>query len=116
MLVVDWIAAGGDNRVPFLAAASRVLDEGFLSRCPACGKKVLRAYFHIFNDRQGTGTLWVWCACCHVTIHLPRVELKKDILRDPFAHLGMEDFAALELAEEGLLDRLDQLWDDGLIG
>jgi hypothetical protein len=37
-------------------------------------------------------------------------------LRDPFAHLTLEQFAELELDEsENLLDRLDRLWEAGEI-
>jgi hypothetical protein len=35
---------------------------------------------------------------------------------DPFAGLDLEEFAALELApDEGILDRVDRMWEEGAL-
>lgn len=104
----QWIHAGGEYQVPFLAAASRAL-RGDPGACPKC-KAPLRAYFHAFRAREGNGTLWVWCTACRLHTHAPRVQPLVTFL-DPFASLSLVDFARLESqSDPSFFDRLEALW------
>jgi hypothetical protein len=110
-----WVEAGGEWQVPFMIAAGRVL-KGEQVRCPKCGAATLRHYFHAFDKRESRGTLWVWCPACHTSCHLPRVVPTGPPQADPFADLDLEEFAALELApDEGILDRVDRMWEEGTL-
>lgn len=105
--------AGGDYQLPYLNAAGRCLRGERNVVCPKCGQGRLRSYFHMMNRDKGTGTLWVWCNLCKTKTHLPRVRFPHGAC-EPFAHLSLVDFAALELdAKLPWMDRLDQLWEDG---
>jgi hypothetical protein len=109
-----WIHAGGEYQIPFMAAASRALREA-LPACPRCAA-ALRAYFHVINRRQATGTIWVWCDSCGTHVHLPRVKPVRSFV-DPFAALPDDGFIALETnREETFLDRLERMWNDGTLG
>jgi len=111
-----WAEAGGQNHFAFMGAASRILNGDNKINCPKCAKGTLRFYFHIFDKKKGTGTLWVWCHFCRTNTHLPRVILKARNIRDPFINMSLEEFAQLELSEtDNFIDRLDLLWDEGKI-
>jgi hypothetical protein len=108
-----WIHAGGEYQIPFMAAASRALREP-LPACPRCGA-ALRAYFHVINRNQSTGTIWVWCGSCGTHVHLPRVRPVR-IFVDPFAALPDAEFIVLETSrDEAFLDRLERLWNEGTL-
>ncbi|HEY8202658.1 MAG TPA: hypothetical protein VII47_15060 [Actinomycetota bacterium] len=110
-----WVEAGGEIQIPCMVAAGKVL-RGEQVMCPRCGAATLRYYFHAFDPREGRGTLWVWCPACGTTCHLPRVVPNGLTSTDPFADLDLEAFAELELSpDEGLLDRLDRMWDEGVL-
>jgi hypothetical protein len=99
-----------------MGAASRALAGEYDAPCPRGDGGRLRFYFHRFNAEAGTGTMWAWCPTCGTTTHLPRVQPTELSLRDPFAGLSLQEFAAIELdPDDGLLDRLDRLWDEGAI-
>lgn len=111
-----WIEAGGPHQFTFMGAASRTLRGERGIDCPKCGAATLRSYFHVFNPAKRTGTVWVWCAACRTTAHLPRVTPTVDLGPDPFARLSLEQFAALESdPDEAFLDRLDRLVGDDTI-
>jgi hypothetical protein len=63
---------GKECQIPFMVAASRALREP-PSACPRRGA-ALRAYFHIINRSQSTGSIWVWCGSCGIHVTLPRVK------------------------------------------
>ena len=77
----------------------------------------MRHYYHVFDKNRRTGSLWVWCQHCGTHCHLPRVSPSGRDYQDPFEELDIHEFAALELDEqEGFLDRLDRMWDEGQLG
>lgn len=113
----EWIEAGGPYQFPFMGAASRIINGDYMIDCPKCGQARLRFYFHVFNQEQNTGTIWVWCPNCRTTYHLPRVKPKIRGFPDPYKDLGLEEFSRLETDEtESFLDKLDRLWDEGVLG
>jgi hypothetical protein len=110
-----WIEAGGEHQMPFFNAGGRIL-EGKQADCPKCDNVPLRYYFHMMNKSRNTGTLWIWCANCHITSHLSRVSPRGLRYKDPYVELGLEEFAKMELdPHENLLDRLDCLWNQNLL-
>lgn len=112
-----WTEAGGPYQFAFMGAASRSLRGEGSIKCPKCRQTMLRTYFHMFNLPAGTGTVWVWCPACRTTCHLSRVTPHSDMGKDPFAHLSLAQFAALEQNhDEPFLDRLDRLWKEGMLG
>ena len=109
----DWIEAGGEYQVPFIAAAARVI-KGADVACPKCAAPHLRHYFHRIDRRAETGTAWVWCDNCRTHTHLPRVRPQGLGQRDPLADVNADAFGALELdAALPFLDRLNDLWESG---
>ncbi len=112
----EWIEAGGEYQIPYMAAASRILNGEYRITCGKCGQAPLRFYFHVFNEAKGTGTLWVWCPSCRTLTHLPRVK-PTAVFADPFKEVSLEDFARMEQdPTELLIEKLDRLWDEGIIG
>lgn len=108
-----WIHAGGEYQIPFMAAASRALREP-LPACPRC-RAALRAYFHVINRSQSTGSIWVWCGSCGTHVTLPRVKPTRTFV-DPFVALPDDEFIALETSrDEAFLDRLERMWNDGTL-
>jgi hypothetical protein len=108
-----WTHAYGEFQLPFLAAAGRAL-RGQLGACPKCHAP-LRAYFHVFQVNEAKGTMWLWCGNCYMHAHLPRVQLQCTLL-DPFGGLSRTEFAQLESAtDQDFMDRLEALWDRGLL-
>src|ERR1700759_3910287 len=102
-----WIHAGGEYQIPFMATASRALREP-LDACPRC-RAALRAYFHVINRSQSTGSIWVWCGSCGTHVTLPRVKPTRAFV-DPFAALPDDEFIALEASRDGaFLDRLERM-------
>src|SRR5688572_25388511 len=100
-----------------MGAASRSLRGEAPIECPKCRQAVLRAYFHVFQPPEGTGTIWVWCPACRTQCHLSRVKPQADMGTDPFAHLSLPEFAALEKdGSEPFLDRLEHLWRERKLG
>src|SRR5262245_5640521 len=98
-----------------MIAAGRVL-KGEPAECPRWKAATLRYYFHMIDRSRGTGTIWVWCPNCNMTCHLPRVSPAALRQEDPFAELGLDEFAALETdPREGLLDMLDRMWNQGTL-
>ncbi|HEY2616817.1 MAG TPA: hypothetical protein VGI78_05725 [Acetobacteraceae bacterium] len=113
----DWRDSYGELKLPFLGAASQILDGNFAVKCPACGKHDLRFYYHVFDVGKDTGTLWVWCPSCRITAHLPRVQPKGWRFPDPFRDISPDDFGDMEDAgEPPFMTRLDDLWNRGAIG
>jgi hypothetical protein len=111
-----WIEAGGAYQLPCMKAAGRVLKGEQVVLCPKCRDANLRYYFHAFDKSRGEGTIWVWCPSCHLTCRLRRVSPMGPRQQDPFAVLDLDQFANLELTPgEPLLDRLDRLWDEGIL-
>jgi hypothetical protein len=112
-MTVTWVPAYGEHQLPFLGAANRAL-RGDLAACPKCAKG-LRAYFHVFDQETGKGSLWVWCAHCGMHATLPRVKPPRTF-PDPFAAVPRGEFGAMEInANVRFLDRLEQLWIDGTL-
>ena len=112
----DWRDAYGDLRLPFFGAAGKILDGDFHVNCPNCGKHTLRFYYHKFDAKKNSGTLWAWCPNCHMTVHLPRVTPQGWDFPDPFADLDLDAFAEIEESDEPFMKRLDRLWVQGKIG
>jgi hypothetical protein len=111
-----WIEAGGSDQLALMGAASRAVEGELDIACPRHEGERLRFYFHRLNELSGTGTMWVWCHTSRIASHIPRVKPTHSRLRDPFADLTIEQFAALELdPETRFLDRLDRLWEEGAI-
>ena len=109
-----WIEAGGPYQFPFMGAAGRSLRGEGPIECPKCRQAVVRAYFHVFDPSAGTGTIWVWCPSCRTKCHLYRVTPDAPMGTDPFAHLSLDEFEALELdRDEPFFDRLERLWNEG---
>lgn len=109
--MTKWVPAYGEHQLPFLGAASRVLQGNF-HPCPKCGAE-LHAYFHVLQSRTGKGSLWVWCATCHMYTTLPRVK-PIQIFPDPFAEVPRGEFGAMEMSrEEPFFDRLERMWSNG---
>lgn len=113
----SWTEAGEDLNLErsFLGAGSKIVREGVPVECPACGGDRLRFYHHQFSfaQRRG-GTLWTWCPACHRWAHLSGAQLPAGLrYEDVFAHLSLEAFGELERV--GLLDRLDQMCDEGTL-
>ena len=107
----NWVHAGGEHQLPFMAAAVRALRDA-PPPCPRC-KAELRAYFHLIGRSRSTGSIWVWCGACHTHVVLPRVTPVR-VFVDPFATLSREAFVALETSEEErFLDRLESMWVEG---
>jgi len=114
---MKWTEAGGPYQFPFMGAASRSLKGEGPIPCPKCRQAMLRTYFHVFKPPTGTGTVWVWCPACRTTCHLSRVKPRADMGNDPFAHLSLAEFAALEQErDEPFLDKLERLWSEGKLG
>lgn len=113
-----WTEAGGEHQFPYIGAASRALQGERDILCPKCHIGILRCYFHVFNHKQMTGTIWVWCHHCHTTAHLPRVKPASGYLfPDPFQALSLEQFAELKQdTTERFFDRLERLWESGQLG
>lgn len=112
-----WQEAGGNYQFPFMGAASRTLRGERDIACPKCQRGLLRCYWHMFNAKQMTGTIWVWCHCCRTVCHLPRVQPHPNVVfYDPFATWSVEAFEQVELDEqETFFDKLDRLWEEGQI-
>jgi len=116
-MTIRWTEAGGTHQFAFMGAASRSLRGERNIRCPKCGEDDLRAYFHAFDAKRLRGTVWVWCAGCHTTCHLPRVTPQADLGADPFYELSLQQFAAVEAdSNEAFMDRLERLWREGRLG
>lgn len=110
-----WIQAGGPHQFPFIMdAASRSLMGERDIDCPRRHRGTIRAYFHMFKPAERTGTIWVWCAECRTTAHLPRVTPQDDPGLDHYASLSIDQFAEFEGAR--FLDRLERLWQEGTLG
>lgn len=108
-----WVEASDEHQIPFMLAARQVF-QGKSILCPKCSKETLRYYFHIFNQKRETGTIWAWCPNCFTQCHLPRVSPQNVIQIDPFADFTIEQFAELELdSREPFLNRLNRLWEEG---
>jgi hypothetical protein len=79
--------------------------------CPACAVVAVRTYRY-FSSRGTTQTMisYVWCANCHRYVGATGPRPRNLVLDDP---LTWDDHVRYEQDLRGLLDRLDELWDQG---
>jgi hypothetical protein len=109
-----WIPSTTENdpEDKMLWASSRISTTRRTEPCPFCNDCNLRFYYHEFNlesKPNRRGTLWVWCAQCHLWSHISGVALPDNVL-----NTGVLSDDEIDECEKKLrlLDWLNHYWEE----